>query len=356
MSIFKQFADRYDSRKEEEYSLEEFLEICKNDPAAYASASERMLLAIGEPEFVDTAKDHRLTRIFSNKVIKRYKEFEEFYGMEDCVEQLVSFFKHAAQGLEERKQILYLLGPVGGGKSSLAEKLKQLFQNQPFYAIKDSPVFESPLGLFSPSEDAQILEEEYGIPRRYFNNIMSPWAVKRLHEYNGDIRKFKVVKLYPSVLNQIAISKTEPGDENNQDISALVGKVNIRMLEEFPQHDPDAYSFSGGLSKSNQGLLEFVEMFKAPIKVLHPLLTATQEGNYNTTEGMGAVPFEGIILAHSNESDGRLFVTTRITRPSWTEFISLRSLTACGFQKKLKSIRNSCATAPWQALPALRTP
>ena len=136
---------------------------------------------------------------------------------------------------------------------------------------------------------------------------MSPWAVKRLHEFNGDIRQFRVVKLYPSILNQVAISKTEPGDENNQDISALVGKVNIRMLEEFPQHDPDAYSFSGGLCKSNQGMLEFVEMFKAPIKVLHPLLTATQEGNYNTTEGMGAVPFGGIILAHSNESEWQKF-------------------------------------------------
>ena len=307
MSIFKQFTDRYDSRKEEEYTLEEYLDICKNDPTAYASASERMLLAIGEPELVDTSLDPRLSRIFSNKVIKRYKEFEEFYGMEDAVEQIVSFFKHAAQGLEEKKQILYLLGPVGGGKSSLAEKLKHLFQRQPFYAIKDSPVFESPLGLFSPDEDAQILEEEYGIPPRCLRYIMSPWAVKRLHEYNGDIRKFKVVKLYPSIMNQVAVAKTEPGDENNQDISALVGKVNIRMLEEFPQHDPDAYSFSGGLSKANQGILEFVEMFKAPIKVLHPLLTATQEGNYNTTEGMGAVPFEGIILAHSNESEWQTF-------------------------------------------------
>ncbi|WLQ11782.1 PrkA family serine protein kinase [Hahella aquimaris] len=307
MSIFSQFASRYDSRKEEEYTLEEYLEICKKDRTAYASAAERMLLAIGEPELVDTSRDQRLSRIFSNKVIKRYPEFEEFYGMEECVEQIVSFFKHAAQGLEEKKQILYLLGPVGGGKSSLAEKLKSLFQKQPFYAIKDSPVFESPLGLFDPAEDGKILEEEYGIPNRYLRFIMSPWAVKRLHEFNGDISKFKVVKLYPSILNQVAVSKTEPGDENNQDISALVGKVNIRMLEDFPQHDPDAYSFSGGLCKANQGMLEFVEMFKAPIKVLHPLLTATQEGNYNTTEGMGAVPFEGIIMAHSNESEWQTF-------------------------------------------------
>lgn len=307
MGIFNHYQERYASTQQEELSIEEYLNLCRKDPSVYASAAERMLMAIGDPELIDTSRDPRLSRIFSNKIIKRYKAFEEFYGMEECIEQIVSFFKHAAQGLEEKKQILYLLGPVGGGKSSLAEKLKSLIEKQPIYCIKDSPIFESPLGLFDPNEDGTILEEDYGIPRRYVKTIMSPWAVKRLHEYKGDISKFKVVKIYPSLLDQIAISKTEPGDENNQDISSLVGKVDIRKLEEFPQNDPDAYSFSGGLCRSNQGLMEFVEMFKAPIKVLHPLLTATQEGNYNSTEGLGAIPFEGIILAHSNESEWQTF-------------------------------------------------
>ena len=136
---------------------------------------------------------------------------------------------------------------------------------------------------------------------------MSPWAAKRLQEFSGDISKFKVEKVHPSILHQIAIAKTEPGDENNQDISSLVGKVDIRQLEHFSQDDPDAYSYSGALCKANQGIMEFVEMFKAPIKVLHPLLTATQEGNYNSTEGLSALPFEGIILAHSNESEWQTF-------------------------------------------------
>tara|TARA_R110001592_G_scaffold103298_2_gene291165 strand:+ start:30270 stop:32192 length:1923 start_codon:yes stop_codon:yes gene_type:complete len=307
MSIFSHYQSRYELTQQEEFTLEEYLKLCKNDPSAYATAAERILIAIGEPELIDTAKDPRLSRIFSNKVIKRYAEFSNFFGMEECVEQIVSFFKHAAQGLEEKKQILYLLGPVGGGKSSLAEKLKALMQKAPFYAIKGSPVNESPLCLFDPSEDADILKQEYGIDKRYLTSIMSPWAVKRLHEFGGDISKFKIVKLWPSILDQTAIAKTEPGDENNQDISALVGKVNIRMLEDYSQDDPDAYSFSGGLCLANQGILEFVEMFKAPIKVLHPLLTATQEGNYNSTEGMSAIPFEGIILAHSNESEWQTF-------------------------------------------------
>ena len=307
MSIFDNYQQRYEKRQQEEYSLQEYLDLCKENPLVYATAGERMLAAIGESELVDTSQHPRLSRIFSNKVIARYPAFEEFYGMEDAIEQIVSYFKHAAQGLEEKKQILYLLGPVGGGKSSLAERLKSLMEINPIYAIKDSPVFESPLGLFDETEDAEILSSDFGIARRYLSKIMSPWAVKRLHEFGGDITKFKVVKIMPSIMDQVGIAKTEPGDDNNQDISALVGKVDIRMLEHYAQNDADAYSYSGALCRANQGLMEFVEMFKAPIKVLHPLLTATQEGNYNGTEGLSALPFEGTILAHSNESEWLTF-------------------------------------------------
>lgn len=311
MSIFTSFQARYESTQEEEMSIQEYLDLCKSDPMAYATSAERLLQAIGEPELVDTRLDPRLSRIFSNKMIKIYPAFRDFYGMEESIENIVSYFRHAAQGLEEKKQILYLLGPVGGGKSSLAEKLKTLVEKIPFYAIKGSPVHESPLGLFNLTEDGRILEGDYGIPQRYLNTIMSPWAVKRLHEFNGDITRFRVVKLRPSVLRQVAVAKTEPGDENNQDISSLVGKIDIRKLEQYSQDDPDAYSYSGGLCLANRGLLEFVEMFKAPIKVLHPLLTATQEGNYKGTEGFGAIPFDGIVMAHSNESEWTAFKNNR---------------------------------------------
>ncbi len=307
MSLFDLYREQYAKSSDEEMSLTEYFELCKKEPLAYATAAERMLAAIGEPEIIDTRNDSRLSRLFSNRLIRRYPAFREFYGMDEAIAQIVAYFKHAAQGLEERKQVLYLLGPVGGGKSSIAERLKVLMESFPIYALKGSPVNESPLGLFSAERDGAALEEEYGIPRRYLNAIMSPWAVKRLKEFDGDISKFSVVRVQPSVLKQIAITKTEPGDENNQDISSLVGKVDIRKLESLSQDDPDAYSYSGGLCLANQGLLEFVEMFKAPIKMLHPLLTATQEGNFKGTEGFSAIPFTGVILAHSNESEWQAF-------------------------------------------------
>lgn len=311
MALFDRYQERFLQQQQVSMSLDAYLDLCAKDPMAYASAAERMLAAIGEPQVVDTQADPRLSRIFMNRKLLTYPAFQDFYGIEDAIENLVAYFRHAAQGLEERKQVLYLLGPVGAAKSSLAERLKTLMEQYPIYCLaaegRHSPLFESPLGLFNRQEDGPILESQYGIPRQRLSGVMSPWAAKRLRAFGGDIRRFQVVRLNPSQLHQIAVTKVEPGDENNQDISSLVGKVDIRKLEDFSQDDPDAYSYSGGLNVSTQGVLEFVEMFKAPIKMLHPLLTATQEGTYNGTEGFGAMPYQGIVIAHSNESEWAAF-------------------------------------------------
>ena len=195
--------------------------------------------------------------------------------------------------------------------STIGERLKSLVEKYPIYVLQVgdelSPVFESPLGLFDVEKMAPQVSAAYGIPLRYFTGLPSPWAVKRLQELGGDISQMRVARIWPSKLKQVAIAKTEPGDENNQDISCLVGKVDIRQLEHYSQNDPDAYSYSGALCRGNQGITEMVEIWKAPIKVLHPLLTATQEGNYVGTEAIGGIPFQGVVFAHSNESEWQTF-------------------------------------------------
>src|ERR1700760_3268888 len=194
--LFSVFASAFEAQRNAEMPLKDYLEACAKDPLLYANAAERLLAAIGEPEMVDTSKDPRLGRIFMNRTIRVYPAFNEFYGMEETIERIVGFLRHAAQGLEERKQIMYLLGPVGGGKSSLAERLKALMEAYPIYVLKAddelSPVFESPLGLFDPERMGPMLEDRYGIPRRRLNGLMSPWGLKRLDEFNGDISKFRV--------------------------------------------------------------------------------------------------------------------------------------------------------------------
>lgn len=308
------FDDFKDFKEPEILTLQEYLEACKTDKMTYATAAERMIAAIGQPEVIDTSTDHRLSRIHSNKKIRVYAAFREhFFGMEEAVERLVAYFRHAAAGLEESKQILYLKGPVGGGKSSLVERLKELMETYPIYVLYDpeepdsmlelSPVFESPLGLFNKAKHGEYLLEQYGIPTNYLGTILSGWAQQKLKEFKGDITKFKVMKMFPSQMQQVGVMKVEPGDENNQDVSVLIGKTDLRKLQKYPQNHPYAYSYSGGLNRTNQGMMDFAEMFKANIKTLNPLLMATQERNYNGTEAIPSMPYTGIIVAHSNESE-----------------------------------------------------
>ena len=315
LDVFDLFNRDYSREQLETMSLRDWLLAARDDKMLYASPAERMISAIGEQELIDTAQDPRLSRIFFNRTIKRYRAFEGFFGMEDTIERIVELLQARRAGSRGEASDPLPARSRRRRQVFARRALKELMEKRPIYVLKAgdriSPVFESPLGLFRSADLAALLEDKYGIERHRLSGVMSPWAVKRLDEFSGDISKFEVARLYPSKLRQIAVAKTEPGDDNNQDISALVGKVDIRKLEHFSQNDPDAYAFSGGLCHANQGLLEFVEMFKAPIKVLHPLLTATQEGNYIGTETLGPIPFTGIILAHSNEAEWTLFKSNK---------------------------------------------
>ena len=292
-------------------SMAEYLESCRGDPLRYANAAERLLAAIGEPQMIDTAKDPRLGRIFLNRTMRIYPAFAGFHGMEETIERIVGFFRHAAQGLEERKQILYLLGPVGGGKSSLAERLKLLMEVQPIYVLKAgdefSPVFESPLGLFDPESLGPMIEDKYGIPRRRLNGLMSPWCYKRLEAFGGDISRFRVAKIQPSRLAADRDRQDRAGRREQPGYLLAGRQGRYPQARDLRPERSRCLQLFRRPNRANQGILEFVEMFKAPIKMLHPLLTATQEGNYIGTENIGAIPFTGIVLAHSNESEWQSF-------------------------------------------------
>ena len=258
-------------------SLQDYLELCRADPWF----TPPPLSACSRPSANrnwSTPDSIRACRgIFSNKILKLYPAFRDFYGMEEVIENIVSYFRHAAQGLRRRSRSSTCSARWAGQvlarrKAQEPDRARALLRDQ---GLAEN---ESPLGLFNAAEGPTSrgrLRHPAPLRRRHHEPVggQAPARVR------GDITRFRVVKLGPSVLRQIAVAKTEPGDENNQDISSLVGKIDIRKLEQYSQDDPDAYSYSGGLCLANRGLLEFVEMFKAPIKVLHPLLTATQEGN-----------------------------------------------------------------------------
>lgn len=292
-----------------EMSLEDYLQGCAKHPLMWASSQSRLLSAIGEPEMVDTSKDTRLGRLFASRTIRRYPAFADFFGMEETIERIVGFIRNAAQGGEERRQIMYLLGPVGCGKSSLAERLKSLMEVHPMYVLvangKPSPVFESPLGLFQMPEEREYVCREFGISRNMLEWPLSPWALQRLQEFSGDISRFSVLRMHLSQARREGIAKVVAGDSNKQSSADLTGLVDSSESS-LPREHADRYSYTGGLCRANQGMLEFAEMFKARKDVLHPFLTVTTEGVY-AAEAIGELPFQGLIMAHSNLSEWTTF-------------------------------------------------
>ena len=321
MSIVEKKKRAYEAQKPKLLKIEEFLEMCREDPSLYQSVHGKLLKQFGEPEFIDPETRENANLIHGVRPLPRYPAFADFYGMEEVIESVASFLRHADQNLEERRQVLYLKGPVGSAKSSIAEKLKALFSSEGICIpvlvyLPDGEEDEQmvipcnchPFMVFD-REDVDEVSEEYSIPKSAFDRRLTkhPLFVKYWDESEGNLDHFRVELVRPSEVKQIAITKTEPGDENSQDITTYTGNVNLSKLGIHAQNDPEAYAYDGALSTANQGMLECVEVFKSPPKVLLPLLTATQEGTYKPSEGFGAIPFDGLILAHSNESEWESF-------------------------------------------------
>lgn len=319
-SIFDHYKSHHTSKSEETMSFHDYMELCKTDRMAYANAAERLLDAIGEGEKIDTASaDKKLNRVFEGKTIVRYPAFEDFYDMEGTIQKIMNHLKGAAQGDEYARQVLFLYGPMGGGKTSLAERLVELLEQRPIYVLKCknendpqfgqlSPIHESPLGVFSSKEMQKMVAEQYDIPNRYMKKFLSPWAVKRLELAGGNPEEaFEVVKMYPDHKKQIAIAEVDPQEENTQDVTSLVGNLNIRHIDELDENDTDAYNYSGGFGKGNRGILHMDEMMKSPIKVMNPMLKAIQQGYYQGSKPIGPIPFDGIVIGSTNESEFNKF-------------------------------------------------
>ena len=218
-------------------------------------------------------------------------------------------------------------------------------EREPIYALKAgnevSPLFESPLGLFASDEMLAAVQREYDIPPRAVRGPMSPWAVKRLAEFDGDIPLFRRARY--AVAHQASRHRQDRAGRREQPGHLVAGRQG--------RHPQARNLFAGRcgrlqllrrLGLANQGLLEFVEMFKAPIKVLHPLLTATQEGNFKGTEGFGAIPFDGVILAHSNESEWKTFRNNKNNEALLDRIFVVKVPYCLRYSEERRSTRSCC--------------
>lgn len=284
-----------------EGTFADYFDIVKENPRVAQLAHARvfdMIMSAG----VETGKNG----------MPRYRFFEsEIYGLEKSLQQIVEYFNSSAQRLEVRKRILLLMGPVGGGKSTIVTMLKRGLENYSrtergaVYAISSCPMHEEPLHLI-PNELREDFMNEYGI---YIEGDLCPQCRFDLeNKYEGHIERVPVRRIIFSEKKREGIGTFTPSDPKSQDISELTGSIDLSTIGEYgSESDPRAYRFDGELNISNRGVMEFVEMLKVDERFLYVLLTLSQEQNIKTGR-FSMIYADEVVVSHTNETEYTSFV------------------------------------------------
>lgn len=308
---FKEFIknDREGRNSEKfEGTFIDYLEIVKANPDIVKLSHKRiydMVVSKGV-EVLKGDENARIRKIYGNDVIRKYGFFkDEFYGIDKVLMKMVNYLHSAAMKGEEARQVLYLVGPVGAGKSSLVEALKKaLVECDAIYSIKGCPMHEDPLHLI-PRHLRPEFEELLGI--QIEGDLCPVCRYKLMNEYKGEYENFPVETKTFSIRSRKGIGVVPPVDPNNQDTSILTGSVDISKMDMYPEDDPRIFSLNGAFNVGNRGLVEFIEVFKNDVEYLHTIITATQEKSVPSPGKGSMIYFDGLIVAHSNEAEWTRF-------------------------------------------------
>ena len=313
MSIKKQLLQRIksareESKKEQKFSgnLMDYIEMVEKNPDIIKSSHKRLHDAIVEHgSYAMPDSDSRKFKIFDGETIKIHKYFDgEFFGMETVIEKIMSFLSSAAHKGEESRQVLLLMGPVGAGKSALTEHVKKALEGKKYYTLKGDPHRGEPLQLIPRSLRSSV-EEALNI--KIDGDISPIVRHKLLNDYDGKYEDFEVEETTFSQRGRRGVASVPPMDANSQDVSVLIGSVDISKLDKFAEDDPRSLSLNGAFNVGNRGIVELVEVFKNEIEFLHTIITATQEKRVPSPGKSDMLHFDGVILAHCNEAEWNRF-------------------------------------------------
>ena len=300
---------RVESQKEAWHgSFVDYLSILQKNPEVVKLAAKRLVDSI-EGYGVERMEesDPRCRKLFDSDKLKTYKYFrDDFYGHERVIAKLMRFLKSASMKGEESRQVLLLMGPVGSGKSALADGVKKALEKgaDPVYHLEGCPIREEPLHLLPRSLRGEF-EKLLGI---HIEGDLCPVCRYRLmEEFKGEYEKFPVIRSGFSQRGRRGIAVVPPMDANSQDVSALIGSEDISKLDKFSEDDPRVLNLNGAFNVGNRGVVEFVEIFKNEIEFLHTILTATQEKQVPTPGKNSMLYFDGVIISHCNEAEWNRF-------------------------------------------------
>ncbi|HLG50918.1 MAG TPA: protein prkA [Chloroflexota bacterium] len=237
-----------------------------------------------------------------------YAFFEnELFGLDEVFHHLVEeYFKPAAKRLDIRKRILMLVGPVGGGKSTIVTMLKRGLEQYvrtpqgAAYYIEGCPMFEEPLHLI-PENQREQFRRELGVAIEGDLCPLCHWRLE--NEWEGRISTVKVRRLLISEKERVGIGTFKPADPKSQDVAELTGHINLSLLVDSRfggEADPRVYRFDGELNVASRGIIEFIEMLKAEPRFLYELNTVAGEQRIKVPQ-FALVYVDLVVISHTNE-------------------------------------------------------
>jgi len=298
-----------DQKKEEKFhgTLSDYLKIIEENSGVAKLAHKRLFDVISSHGITKMdSSDHRCNKLFGGENVRTYDYFQsKFFGMERSLAKIMRFLRSASLKGEESRQVLLLLGPVGAGKSALLEHIKAALEEcEPMYHIKDCPIHEEPLHLI-PRSLREEFQKIYGI--KIEGDLCPVCRFKLTEEHNTDYTSMPITQSSFSVRGRRGVGVVPPMDANSQDVTVLVGSEDISKLDIYSEDDPRVLSLNGAFNVGNRGIVEFVEVFKNEIEVLHTMITATQEKSVPSPGKGPMIYFDGVILAHCNEAEWNKF-------------------------------------------------
>lgn len=308
---FKEFikSDREKHNKQKfKGTFIDYLELVKDNPDIAKLSHKRIYDLILDKgfEILRPEENAKIKKIYGNEKIKKYNFFkEDFYGIDTVIMKLMNYFHSASMKGEEARQVLYLVGPVGAGKSSLVESIKKALETAPpVYVLDGCPMHEEPLHLI-PKHLRKEFEDMLGV--KIEGDLCPVCKYRLLNEFGGEYEKFPVSTKNFSIRSRKGIGVVPPVDPNNQDTSILTGSIDISKMDMYPEDDPRIFSLNGAFNVGNRGMVEFIEVFKNDVEYLHTIITATQEKSIPSPGKGSMIYFDGLIIAHSNEAEWNKF-------------------------------------------------
>lgn len=229
------------------------------------------------------------------------------FGAEAELEQLNEFLRAGDEGLQLGKRIMLLVGGPGSGKSTIVRGLKELLEDYSktdegaMYGIQDCELHEEPLHLI-PRELRSELEHELGV--KIEGDLCEACKLRYGSSSNlSNLSEVPIERIFLSARDSVGISSFEPSDTKSQDISELIGEVDLSKLGEVGvMTDPRAYRFNGAFHKANRGMLELVELLKNDPKFMFAFLTAAQERQVKS-KSFPYTSIDEVLIAHTNLSE-----------------------------------------------------